>query len=152
MKQKKSSFVIVLAEGDPNKRREIMAALSASELSFGLWCVSDDQELRDYLFRRGKYESPSGSPRPDLVLLGEGLGEEQRHVALRTIKSNLVLRLTPVVDLCAPEVRAAPTLASYLEEALAGAGQFGRESATDDLAGLCDPVADEGWPETPFPG
>jgi len=57
-----------------------------------LFIVEDGEEALDYLLRKGQYEDPKSSPRPDLVLLDlnmpkldgrEVLAEMQKHDALR---------------------------------------------------------------------
>jgi CheY-like chemotaxis protein len=59
--------------------------------------VADGEELVDYLLRRGKYESASASPRPDLILLDLNMPRKDGREALKEIRAHQELRRVPVV-------------------------------------------------------
>ena len=57
-------IVILMADDDPDDRMLTQEALEESHLVNELHFVEDGEELMDYLQRRGKYSSPSKSPKP----------------------------------------------------------------------------------------
>ena len=61
--------IILLAEDDPGDQELTRRALEEGAIRNELHIVTDGEAALDYLFRRGKYQNPATSPRPDLLLL-----------------------------------------------------------------------------------
>ena len=61
--------------------------------------VEDGEELTDYLRRLGKYQDPTTSPRPALILLDLNMPRKDGREALSEIKEDPDLRSIPVVVL-----------------------------------------------------
>lgn len=61
--------IILLAEDDVGDQKITTRAMKEAKVRNKMFIVEDGEELLDYLFRRGKYENPEDSPKPDLLLL-----------------------------------------------------------------------------------
>jgi CheY-like chemotaxis protein len=96
---KNSPITILVADDDPDDRLMIRDAFKENRLANDLRCVSDGEELMDYLNRQGKYESPESSPRPGLILLDLNMPKKDGREALKEIKANPKLKGIPVVVL-----------------------------------------------------
>ncbi len=94
-----SPIVILLAEDDPDDVLLIEDALKENRLVNELHHVGDGEELMEYLHRRGRYEDPTTSPRPGLILLDLNMPKKDGRQALKEIKSDPDLRRIPVVAL-----------------------------------------------------
>ena len=70
-------------------------ALAESRLSNDIYCVTDGEDLMDYLHRRGKYAPPAEAPRPGLILLDLNMPKKDGREALREIKSDPDLAADP---------------------------------------------------------
>ena len=92
-------IVILLADDDEEDRMLACDALAESRLSNDITCVTDGEELMDYLHRRGKYAPPAEAPRPGLILLDLNMPKKDGREALRVIKSDPELRQISVVVL-----------------------------------------------------
>lgn len=92
-------ITILLADDDEDDRVLAQEALKESRLANDLHMVEDGEELLDYLYRRGRYEAPSSSPRPGLILLDLNMPKMDGREALKEIKSDASLRQIPVVVL-----------------------------------------------------
>jgi CheY-like chemotaxis protein len=92
-------IVILLADDDEEDRMLACDALAESRLSNDITCVTDGEDLMDYLHRRGKYAPPVDAPRPGLILLDLNMPKKDGREALREIKSNSELRQISVVVL-----------------------------------------------------
>lgn len=99
----RESLCILLADDDPDDRLLTRRALKKSRLANRIEAVEDGEELMEYLHRRGKYEDPSISPRPGLILLDLNMPRKDGREALQEIKSDSVLRRIPVVVLTTSE-------------------------------------------------
>jgi CheY-like chemotaxis protein len=99
MNKEKKSVVIVVAEDDPEDCLLIRDAFKEGLLLNGLRFVGDGEELMDYLRHRGKYQDPSSSPRPGIILLDLNMPKKDGREALKEIKSDPDLRGIPVVIL-----------------------------------------------------
>lgn len=86
--------IILLAEDDPGDQELTRRALEDRKVRNKLYIVEDGKEALDYLLRRGQYEDPKSSPRPDLMLLDlnmpkvdgkQVLGEIGKHPELRRL-------------------------------------------------------------------
>ena len=93
------SIVILLADDDEEDRMLACDALKESRLSNRIYCVTDGEELMDYLHRHGKYSVPADSPRPGLILLDLNMPRKDGREALREIKGDPNLRQIPIVVL-----------------------------------------------------
>jgi len=92
-------IVILLADDDEEDRMLACDALAESRLSNDITCVTDGEDLMDYLRRRGKYAPPVEAPRPGLILLDLNMPKKDGREALREIKSDPELRQISVVVL-----------------------------------------------------
>jgi CheY-like chemotaxis protein len=92
-------IVILLADDDEEDRMLACDALAESRLSNDITCVTDGEDLMDYLQRRGKYAPPVDAPRPGLILLDLNMPKKDGREALREIKSDPELRQISVVVL-----------------------------------------------------
>ncbi len=61
--------------------------------------VEDGEESLAYLFRRGKYQAPTASPKPDLLLLDLNLLRVDGHQVREEIRAESKLRPMPVLVL-----------------------------------------------------
>jgi len=92
-----SDHLILMAEDDADDRLLVQDAFAECGASDTVRFVADGQELVDYLLRRGKYEKPCTSPRPDLILLDLNMPRKDGREALKEIRSHRELRQVPVV-------------------------------------------------------
>jgi CheY-like chemotaxis protein len=92
-------IVILLADDDEEDRMLACDALAESRLSNDITCVTDGEDLMDYLQHRGKYAPPFDAPRPGLILLDLNMPRKDGREALREIKSDPDLRQISVVVL-----------------------------------------------------
>jgi CheY-like chemotaxis protein len=99
MRNENTPIVILLADDDDDDRMLACDALAESRLANVIYCVTDGEDLMDYLHRRGKYEPPAAAPRPGLILLDLNMPKKDGREALREIKSDPELRQIPIVIL-----------------------------------------------------
>ena len=99
MNRFKRSVPILIADDDEDDREMIRDALKESRLLNNLHCVSDGEELMDYLHHRGKFEDQIKNPLPGLILLDLNMPRMDGREALREIKTHPQLRQIPVVVL-----------------------------------------------------
>jgi len=85
---------ILLVEDSPADARFTREALEASGLPTRLAVVHDGAEAMRYLSRQGEYID---ARRPDIVLLDLNLPAKDGREVLREMKSDLDLRIIPVV-------------------------------------------------------
>ena len=97
MRDEHHKIVILLADDDEEDRMLTCDALTESRLSNNIHCVTDGEDLMDYLHRRGNYAPPVEAPRPGLILLDLNMPKKDGREALREIKSDANLRQIPVV-------------------------------------------------------
>ena len=93
------TIVILLAEDDPDDRMLTIRALQHNRLANDVKWVEDGEELMDYLYHRGPYESPASAPQPGLILLDLNMPRMDGREALQAIKADPELRRIPVVVL-----------------------------------------------------
>jgi len=74
-------------------------ALEQSRIRNELYIVEDGEEALDYLFRRGRYENPASSPKPDLMLLDLNMPKMDGKQLLKQMRADPTLRRIPVVAL-----------------------------------------------------
>lgn len=99
MRTERKPIVILLADDDEEDRMLACDALAESRLSNEISCVTDGEDLMDYLLRRGKYAPPAEAPRPSLILLDLNMPKKDGREALREIKADPELRQISVVVL-----------------------------------------------------
>jgi CheY-like chemotaxis protein len=97
MKSDRKPIVILLADDDEEDRMLACDALAESQLSNEIYCVTDGEELMDYLKCRGKYAPPAEAIRPGLILLDLNMPKKDGREALREIKADPCLRQIPIV-------------------------------------------------------
>ena len=90
-------IVILLADDDAEDREMTRRALEKNQLAHELYCVSDGEELLDYLHHRGAFAPPALSPVPGLILLDLNMPKKDGREALAEIKADPLLRRIPVV-------------------------------------------------------
>lgn len=89
---------ILLVEDNPKDVELTLAALGEHRLANEVVVARDGAEALDYLHRRGKFAGrPEGNP--VVILLDLKMPKMDGIEVLRTIKSDLQLKLTPVVML-----------------------------------------------------
>ena len=91
--------VILLAEDDPGDQELTRRALEQSRIRNDLYIVEDGEEALDYLLRRGRYEDPASSPKPDLMLLDLNMPKMDGKQLLKQMRADPNLRRIPVVAL-----------------------------------------------------
>lgn len=91
--------IILLAEDDPGDQELTRRALNEGKIANDLHIVNDGEQALDYLYRRGKYEDPSSSPRPSLILLDLNMPIIDGRQVLSEIKSDPKLSVIPVIAL-----------------------------------------------------
>ena len=99
MRDERSHLVLLLADDDDEDLMLTCDALAESRLPNEVFCVTDGEDLMDYLRQRGKYTPPAIAPRPGLILLDLNMPKMDGREALREIKSDPDLRGIPVVIL-----------------------------------------------------
>jgi CheY-like chemotaxis protein len=73
--------------------------LQKDVLRADLKIVENGEEFLDYLFRRGQFEDPAASPRPDLILLDLNMPKMNGREALAELKQHQELARIPVIVL-----------------------------------------------------
>ena len=91
--------VILLAEDDPGDQELARRALEQSRIRNELYIVEDGEEALNYLRRRGKYQDPASSPKPDLMLLDLNMPKMDGKQLLEQMRADPNLRRIPVVAL-----------------------------------------------------
>lgn len=90
---------ILIVEDNPAHAELIMRALHRHNLATGVLHLTNGEQALDYLFRRGPYENPLDSPRPQLVLLDLRLPRVSGLDVLQAVKQSEDLVHIPVVVL-----------------------------------------------------
>ena len=99
MSESARDAVVLLAEDNAAEQNLARRAFSKSGVHCDMRIVSDGEEALDYLFRRGRYEDPATSPRPDLILLDLNMPKLDGREVLRQVKSHPKLGVIPLVVL-----------------------------------------------------
>jgi len=89
----------LLAEDDRGDQELTRRALEQSRIRNDLYIVEDGEEALDYLLRRGRYEDPASSPKPDLMLLDLNMPKMDGKQLLKQMRADPNLRRIPVVAL-----------------------------------------------------
>jgi CheY-like chemotaxis protein len=90
---------ILLADDDEEDRAMTISALRERRVANEIRCVSDGEELTDYLFRRGAYADAADAPTPGMILLDLNMPRKDGREVLAEIKADARLRSIPVVVL-----------------------------------------------------
>ena len=90
---------ILLADDDEEDRGMTISALRERRVANDIRCVSDGEEMTDYLFHRGRYAYPADAPTPGLILLDLNMPKKDGREVLAEIKADAGLRSIPVVVL-----------------------------------------------------
>jgi CheY-like chemotaxis protein len=93
------ALTILLADDDEEDRTMTIEALRERRVANEIRCVSDGQELVDYLFRRGSYADAKDAPLPGLILLDLNMPRKDGREALGEMKTDPIIRSIPVVVL-----------------------------------------------------
>jgi CheY-like chemotaxis protein len=91
--------IIVMAEDDADDRLLLQDAAVECKWDGELHFVENGEELMDYLQHRGKYQDPTTSPPPGLIILDLNMPRKDGREALKDIKADADLRRIPVVVL-----------------------------------------------------
>jgi CheY-like chemotaxis protein len=94
-----SSKTILLVEDNPAHARLMLRNLRETGPAAGVFHVNNGEAALDYLFRRGEYEDPQESPRPDVILLDLRMPRVDGLDVLKAVKSDDRVRDIPVVVL-----------------------------------------------------
>jgi CheY-like chemotaxis protein len=103
--------VILHIEDDTNHARLIARSLSKQPEDYVVHLVEDGQAALDYLYRRGEFQEPESSPRPDLILLDLRLPKVEGLDVLKSIKTHGELGKIPTVVLSSSEAHSDIALA-----------------------------------------
>ncbi len=90
---------ILLVEDNPDHAEMVVRSFQEHGKSDSITHVGDGEEALDYLFRRGRFQDPATSPRPDLVLLDLRLPKVDGLEVLEAVKAAEGLRRVPVIVL-----------------------------------------------------
>jgi CheY-like chemotaxis protein len=99
VKCRQPSVTLLMADDDEDDSLLVREALAVSQLPVNLQTVSNGEELMDYLYQRGRYSDNSLAPRPGLILLDLNMPKKDGMEALKEIKTDIKLRLIPVIIL-----------------------------------------------------
>ena len=91
--------IILLVEDDPAHAEIVRRNFVNFRMANRLIHLPDGQQALDYLFRRGAFQDPDQSPRPNLILLDLRLPKVDGLEVLKTIKADSSLASIPVVVL-----------------------------------------------------
>jgi CheY-like chemotaxis protein len=97
--KRRNPAIILLVEDNRADQELICRAVKEAAIGKELRIVEDGEEALAYLFRRGKYQAPAASPKPDLLLLDLNLPRVDGYQVLEEIRADSKLRLMPVVVL-----------------------------------------------------
>ena len=95
----KSPFVVLMAEDNEDDIIATKRAWKKHNIPNPLYIVNDGEECLDYLYRRGKYEDNTLSPRPGILLLDIRMPKMDGLEVLKLIRQDRKLQYLPVVIL-----------------------------------------------------
>jgi CheY-like chemotaxis protein len=98
-KHNKQPIRILLVEDNDAHVKLILRAFKEDRLANPVHVVSDGEQALDYLYRRGDYQDPAKSPRPDMILLDLKLPKIDGLEVLKTVKEDVKLKDIPVIVL-----------------------------------------------------
>lgn len=97
MKKIDQSFMIIMADDDPDDYYLMREALSEQGINCQLRLVSDGVELMDYLLLRGQFADMGEAPRPNLIILDLNMPRMDGRQALLKIKTSDSIKEIPIV-------------------------------------------------------
>ena len=97
---------MLLVEDDPGDQELARRGLEVWKHKCDLRVASDGEEALDYLLRRGQFEDPDSSPRPDIVLLDLNMPKVDGTRVLAEMRGRPGLSSIPVVVLTTSAARA----------------------------------------------
>jgi CheY-like chemotaxis protein len=97
--KRRNPAIILLVEDNRADQELIRRAIQKVTIPKELRIVEDGEEALAYLFRRGKYQAPATSPKPDLLLLDLNLPRVDGYQVLEEIRADSKLRPMPVLVL-----------------------------------------------------
>jgi CheY-like chemotaxis protein len=86
--EKSRVAIVLLAEDDLGDQKLARRAFKDSGIANDLRIVGNGEEALDYLLRRGAYEDPKTSPRPDLLLLDLNMPKVDGREVLEEMNRN----------------------------------------------------------------
>jgi CheY-like chemotaxis protein len=89
--------IILVVDDDPADRELTRRAFQGVAGNVELRTVTDGVEAIEYLFRRGRFESPESSPRPDLILLDLNMPRLNGQQVLARLRENQETEGIPIV-------------------------------------------------------
>lgn len=89
---------ILIADDDNDDLTFAVEALKESRVQNNIYCVSNGEELMDFLYHRGKYNEQN-SPTPDLILLDLNMPRKNGTEALKEIREEEAFKQIPVIIL-----------------------------------------------------
>lgn len=90
---------ILMADDDMDDCLLLKEAVAEAGLPHRICFVSDGEELLDYVYGLGKYETPGSAPRPNLILLDLNMPRKGGRQVLQQLKRDRRLQRVPVVVL-----------------------------------------------------
>lgn len=109
MEGSQSTHLILVLESTAAHAELITAAFRESAIAHQIVTIADGSQARDFLYRRGEYQTTA---RPDLILLDLNLEGWSGIEVLQEIKQNPQLKRIPVIILALSE-RAEDVLSTY---------------------------------------
>ncbi|MGL4612066.1 MAG: response regulator [Trueperaceae bacterium] len=88
---------VLLADDDPDDQVLTCDAFKEARLTNEVRCVTNGEELLQYLRHEGRFVDTTTAPRPGLILLDLNMPKIDGREALSTIKSDPNLRCIPVI-------------------------------------------------------
>ncbi|HLL93526.1 MAG TPA: response regulator [Spirosoma sp.] len=89
-------MIILIADDDADDRMFLEQAMRQNGYSQGIQFVNDGEELMDYLYRKGEFNSQN-APWPSMLILDLNMPRKNGFQALLEIKENPKLRRLPVI-------------------------------------------------------
>jgi len=96
-------LTILHVEDNSDHADLVARSLRRNRIARAVYLAEDGEQALDYLFRRGNYQDPKTSPRPDIVLLDLRLPKVDGLDVLQALKNSGELLSIPVVVLTSSE-------------------------------------------------
>lgn len=91
------SLKILIAEDEEAHLFLTEEALKINQLPYELYCVTNGEDVIDYLYHRGIYADETAYPDPDLLLLDINMPRKNGFEALKDIRADANFANIPVV-------------------------------------------------------
>lgn len=92
-------LTILLVEDNPEHAELVIRSLEDHRVANEVHHLTDGESALDYLFRRGRWQDPEKSPRPNVLLLDLRLPRVDGLTVLKEIRTSPELARLPVVVL-----------------------------------------------------